>query len=504
MKLSVLLEELEPGMLLPGDLDRDITGIACDSRQVKPGFLFAAVPGRKLDGSDFIEDAIGRGAVAAVSRHEDADRKGPAVRMERGVPTVLVSDVSSALGRLAAAFHGHPARNLQIVGITGTNGKTTTAYIVRDILRAAGREPGIITTIEYEIAGRTIPAVRTTPDAPTLQSLLAEMVSTGCRSVAMEVSSHALVQKRTAGIDYDVAVFTNLTRDHLDYHGTMESYFEAKMLLFKGLGRGSRKTCAVVNLDDPWGRRLAGMDGLEAELLTYGTAPEAAVRAENVQLTRTGSIFRLRTPWGDADARTALLGRFNISNVLAAVGACGALGVDPALMVEALPGIPAVRGRIEEVRISGGPQVFVDYAHTDDALEHVLSTLREITPGRIILVFGCGGDRDKTKRPAMGSVAARLADCSIVTSDNPRSEDPSTIIREICDGYKAAGLGANRLEVIEDRAGAIKRAMTIAGEEDTVLIAGKGHESFQELANTTVPFDDRRVVLELTRGRSDQ
>ena len=500
MKLKELAWEMGTGIRLSAELDRDVTGIVCDSRQVKPGTLFVAVPGGKLDGSAFIGDAVSRGAVGVVRQNEGAGSRAGAVRAEQGVPTIRVADVREALGRLAAAFHGHPSKTLQMVGITGTNGKTTTTYIVRDILRAAGREPGVISTIEYEVAARSIPAVRTTPDAPALQSLLAQMVAAGRGSAVMEVSSHALVQKRTIGTVYDVAVFTNLTRDHLDYHSTMESYFEAKTMLFRALGRDGKDAVAAVNIGDPWGVKLAVMDGIKAAMVTYGAPADAMVRAENVRLTRKGSEFRLHTPWGVADTGTALLGRFNIENVLAAVAACGGLGIDLATMTGVLPGISAVRGRMEEVRIPAGPKVFVDYAHTDDALEHVLSTLREITPGKIILVFGCGGDRDRTKRPAMGAVAARLADCSIVTSDNPRSEDPAAIIDEICDGCRSAGAGIDGLEVIEDRAQAIERAMAVAGPDDTVLIAGKGHESFQEFANTTVPFDDRRVVLGLTKG----
>ena len=268
-------------------------------------------------------------------------------------------------------------------------------------------------------------------------------------------------------------------------------------MLFKELGQAGKDAVAVVNVDDPWGRKLAGMAMSGAEMLTYGSGSEAMVRAENIRLTREGGTFSLHTPWGDIDTRTTLLGRFNISNVLAASAACGALGVDLAVIADTLPVLKPVRGRIEEVPVPGGPQVFVDYAHTDDALEHVLTTLREITPGRIILVFGCGGDRDRTKRPAMGAVAARLADRSIVTSDNPRSEEPSAIIDEICEGYRNAGANHNGLEAIENRAEAIERAITVAEQEDTVLIAGKGHESFQEFANTTVPFDDRSIVLGL-------
>jgi UDP-N-acetylmuramoyl-L-alanyl-D-glutamate--2,6-diaminopimelate ligase len=387
-------------------------------------------------------------------------------------------------------FHGEPADKLQMIGVTGTNGKTTTAYMIKAILDAEGRNAGLIGTVAYSIGARTIPASRTTPDAPTLQNMFAQMVSAGCRSAVMEVSSHALIQRRTEGIDFDVGIFTNLTRDHLDYHQTMESYFEAKTLLFRRLGTGRKHAAAVLNADDPWGRQLSRRSDLTADVLTYGLGHDTTVSAEELQVGSSGSTFRLRTPWGAAKVALRLMGRFNVYNAMAAAAACGALGTDLKTAAAALSSMPSVPGRLEEIPTGRDFQVFVDYAHTDDALSHVLKTLREITNGRLIVVFGCGGNRDRTKRPVMGRVAGELADHSILTSDNPRNEDPARIIAEIREGF---GLGA-AVEVRENRADAIQRAIEIAAKGDVVLIAGKGHENFQEFAGRSIPFDDRQVV----------
>ena len=463
----------------------EVLGLTHDSRHVRPGFVFVGLDGCRQAGWKFAGDAVDRGAIAIVSEHEIVDCPG--------VCGVLVADARQSLGELAAAFHGSPSDCMQIVGITGTNGKTTTAYMIRSAFGAACLRPGLVSTVRYEIGERSIPAVRTTPESPELQGLLAQMVSTGCKTAVMEVSSHGLVQKRTAGIDFDIGVFTNLTRDHLDYHHTMEKYFEAKKLLFRALGKGRKSAVAVINLDDPRGRELCEMDGLDARVITYGTDRRAEVRAEDVVLTPQGSSFSVLTPWGSGEAALRLLGRFNIDNALAAIASCGAAGVDIDCVVGALSRMESVSGRLEEVCTGKGYHVFVDYAHTDDALENVLVTLREFTDGRLIAVFGCGGNRDPGKRRAMGSVAQKLADLTILTSDNPRNEDPADIIAQIRDGFGSAG----NVEAIEDRREAIGRAIEMAGDGDTVVIAGKGHESFQEFKSKTVPFDDRHVVMEL-------
>jgi UDP-N-acetylmuramoyl-L-alanyl-D-glutamate--2,6-diaminopimelate ligase len=483
MKLDTLLPEL-PEAQCRGASTREIAGLACDSRHVRPGWLFVAIPGNKLDGAAFIEDAVTRGAVAVVSEQ--------ALPSLREVAVIRVPNAREALARLASAFYGDPASRLRLVGVTGTNGKTTVAYMIRDVLESVGQSCGLIGTVEYRLGNRVIPASRTTPDSLTLHSYFAQMVQSGCRAAVMEVSSHALDQGRVWGVEFDAAVFTNLTQDHLDYHTTMEAYFEAKRKLFTAVGRGVKPAVAVVNLDDPYGCRLAADPAIHATILTYGRSPQAQVRAEAVKLSAAGSAFRVVTPWGSAAASLRILGGYNISNALAALAACGALGLPLPAILQRLAGLTAVPGRLEQVPCRRGFQVFVDYAHTDDALLNVLQTLREITAGRLIVVFGCGGNRDKTKRPKMGAVAARLADYAVLTSDNPRTEDPLAILGQI-----RAGLGAAPHEVVPDRAEAIRRALELASTGDTVLIAGKGHETFQEFDNRVIPFDDRGIVREL-------
>lgn len=481
MKLSDLLRGVEP-LSVTGTCDGNVEGVVCDSRQVRPGSVFVAIPGYRQDGWGFVADALDRGALAIVSEHEAAST--------RKTCHVHVADARRALALMACEFFGRPSERLSLAGITGTNGKTTVTYMIRDILQDAGLPCGLLTTVEYVVGERVIPSKHTTPEAPTLQSLLAQMVRSSCRAAVMEVSSHALVQKRAYGIDFDVGVFTNLTRDHLDFHKTLESYFEAKSLLFRNLGQGRKAATAVINADDPWGRRLLAIPDLKAKCISYGLSGDAAVRAEGVKLGSDGTTFVVNTPWGSREVRTRLLGRFNVSNALAAVAACGALGVSLEAVSGALMRFVRVPGRLEEIPTGRGFLVFVDYAHTDDALQNVLVTLREITAGRILVVFGCGGDRDVSKRPVMGQVASMFADYTILTSDNPRREDPAEIIRQIRAGF---GNGTN-CELIEDRALAIRRALELARPGDVVLVAGKGHETFQEFSNTTVPFDDRQVV----------
>lgn len=481
MKLQDLVKNVE-SLAIKGQCDEDIVGVTCDSRQVRPGWLFVAMQGQHLNGVDFIEDAIRRGAKAVVSENNDW--------MRRDVSHVRVKDAYKALAEIASTFYQSPSSLMQVVGITGTSGKTTTSFLTKEILRADGRAPGLVGTIRYEIGQREIPANRTTPLADELQAMLARMVKAGCRSAVMEVSSHSLIQKRVYGVDFDIGVFTNLSQDHLDYHQTMDEYFQAKELLFQMLGRDKKKAVAVINLDDPWGSRLAKMKNDRVQLITFGIDSKAMVRAEEVKLGSTQSSFVLRSPWGEASVRLPLMGRFNVSNALAAFAACGALGIDPRLMAETVGKINPVPGRLEIVPHDGGWQVFVDYAHKPDALEKVLITLREIATRRIILVFGCGGDRDKTKRPLMGAVATRLADEVIITNDNCRSEEPAAIAQAI---YQGCGPKSSA-KIILDRAEAIGCALGMARAGDVVLVAGKGHENYQEIGATTLPFDDREVV----------
>ncbi len=484
MKASILLAATQV-LSVQGDAEAEIKGLAFDSRQVKPGQAFFAVPGRNLDGSRFIRDALGRGAAMIVTREELTLARGHAL-------FVRVADVRQVMAEMAAAYYEYPARRLRMLGITGTNGKTTTANMARNVLRAAGLRPGLIGTIRYEIGDRSIPAPRTTPEAIDLHNMLAQMAHAGCQSAIMEVSSHGLVQRRVWGIDYDVAVFTNLTHDHLDYHQTVDGYYEAKSLLFRGL-RGRPGQSALINLDDPHGARLLGLAEKHAPVFSYGIQNQAAmVRAVNLELSARGSAFDVVSPWGTVALRLRLLGRYNVYNALAAFGACAALGVELPVIAPVLNAMQSVPGRLEEIENNAGFQVFVDYAHTEDALKNVLTTMREITAGRLIVVFGCGGDRDRRKRPLMGAVAGELADYAILTSDNPRKENPSDIIAQVRAGFS----GHDNFEVVEDRHEAIVRALTMAERGDVVLVAGKGHENYQEFADTVIPFDDRQVVRE--------
>jgi UDP-N-acetylmuramoyl-L-alanyl-D-glutamate--2,6-diaminopimelate ligase len=467
-----------------GPTDSEILGVAYDSRKVRPGYLFAALPGRLHDGREFISDAVRRGAVAILSEQAE-----PGVR---DVAHIKVSDGRQSLAEVASLFYDDPSSNLQTVGITGTNGKTTVASLVRDILAADGRLPGLVGTVCYEIGDRIIPAARTTPEAPDLQNLLSEMLRAGCKTAVIEVSSHSLVQKRVWGVNFDAVVFTNLTHDHLDYHQDMENYFEAKSLLFSWVQAQGRDAAMIINVDDTWGERLLKDKCDSGHVITYGCRSDAMVRAEDIELSDHGSEFNLQSPWGSKHVSLDLMGRFNISNALAAIATCGGLDVELEIMVDVIAQCKCVRGRLEEVPTRKGFRVFVDYAHTDDALKNVLQTLREIRPQNLILVFGCGGNRDRTKRRAMGAAASQLADHCILTSDNPRQEAPGSIIEAIQDGFG----GHDNFEVVEDRSEAIRRAVTVAQKGDVVLIAGKGHECFQELADRTVPFDDRKQVLE--------
>jgi UDP-N-acetylmuramoyl-L-alanyl-D-glutamate--2,6-diaminopimelate ligase len=484
MRIEALLQVIQP-LTVRGPQSVDVRSIEIDSRRVKPGALFVALPGHHVDGERFVDEAVERGAVAIISQHP--------VKTRATIAQVLVEDARRALAEVSCAFYDHPSSRMEVVGVTGTNGKTTTSFMLRDLLRAAGRHPGLIGTVAYEMGARRIPASRTTPEAPDIQFMLDQMLQAGCDSAVLEVSSHALDQKRVWGVDFNVGVFTNLTRDHLDYHESFEKYFAAKALLFRGLGQMQKSASAVINLDDPWGQRLASIGGSWSECVTFGMHPAATVRASDVEVGLEGSSFRVDSPWGAAAVRLRVLGRFNVSNALAAFSAGGALGLSPETMASALAGFESAPGRLEEIG-SGRPfRVFVDYAHTDDALRNVLTTLRELTASRLTVVFGCGGDRDRSKRPLMGAVAAELADRVYLTSDNPRSEDPGAILENIRSGMP----GSAAVEVIVDREAAIARALTQAGKGDTVLIAGKGHENYQEFAHTVIPFDDREVTRRL-------
>ncbi len=485
MNLAEIVKTVRP-LAVEGTLDREITGITCDSRRVMPGNLFVAVRGERTDGHRFVDAAIDRGALAVVLESDTSFRQR--------VTRIKVSDARRSMAQASAQFYNHPSQGLKVVGITGTNGKTTTAFMVRAIMEGAGFPCGLLGTVQYQIGQRVIPASRTTPESVEIQEMMSQMLRAGCGGVSMEVSSHALDQSRVSEVDFDVAVFTNLSQDHLDYHGTMENYFESKVKLFSALGTVRKAGRAVVNADNAYGRELIKRLGGDHAVVSYGASSAAVVRAEDVRVSAEGSYFIAHTPQGSIPMSLPLIGRYNVSNALAAIGASLALGIDLPIIERALAKFRAVPGRVEKIKIKEEPAVFVDYAHTADALRNVLVTLSELTKGRLIVVFGCGGDRDKGKRKPMGQAAAELADFSILTSDNPRTEDPGEILRQIEEGFWASTV--RRYQVIEDRREAIERALDIARPGDTVLIAGKGHEAYQEFADTVVPFNDRLVVEE--------
>ena len=491
MKLNTILESIKQFSINPR-FDPDIKGLAYDSRQVKPGYIFFALKGQRQDGRLFIQDAVDRGAEVVVT-----ERTGNASSMVNLIgkrqPLILqASNARQSMAQFARAFYNNPSSRLKIVGITGTNGKTTTAFMIKNVFDAAGLQPGMIGTVEYVIGRRVIPATRTTPESIDIQKMLDQMVSADCHSAVMEVSSHALVQKRVSGIDFDAVVFTNLTHDHLDYHQTMDKYFQAKALLFKNLELNIKKPAAVVNVDDSYGKKLAALPDIKAGVITYGLSEQAAVRAINLRMTPRSSQFDVISPWGEVKISLQLPGRYNVSNALTTIGTCGAQGIKPALISEVLQQIVSIPGRLEEIQNNAGFQVYVDYAHTEDALLNVLATLREVATGGLIVVFGCGGNRDRKKRPLMGAVAEQMADYTILTSDNPRQEEPNAIISQIISGFKTR----EKVDVIPDRYEAIARALFVAEKGDVVLIAGKGHENYQEFSNTIIPFDDRQVVRE--------
>jgi UDP-N-acetylmuramoyl-L-alanyl-D-glutamate--2,6-diaminopimelate ligase len=505
MKLADLIPAELGARGAAGEASVEIAGLAYDSRRVRPGSLFFCVPGLRSDGHDFAVAAVRAGAAALVVERP----------LGLGVPEVLVVSARAAMGPAAARFYGDPTAELDVVGVTGTNGKTTTAFLVRALLQAAGRPCGLLGTVTSVVAGGERPVARTTPEAIDLHADFRAMLDGGERACAMEVSSHALELGRTDGVRFAAGVFTNLTQDHLDFHATMEAYFQAKRKLF--LPTAPR--IGVVNLDDPYGRRLAAE---LPEVLTFAIDREADYRASDVQVGFDGCRLRLRTPEGERTLFLPLRGRFNVANALGALAAAHALGCDLDTLVAALERGVRVPGRFESVDAGQDFAVLVDYAHTPDSLENVLQAAHQLINarsgppsglpsvdlpgregGRVVCVFGAGGDRDRGKRPLMGEIAARLADVAIVTSDNPRSEDPDEIIAEILAGAaRGLALGALPVVALADRREAIERAIATAKPGDVVLIAGKGHEQGQEFSEgRKVPFDDVAVAREALRAR---
>src|ERR1700746_3118016 len=481
MQLKTLLATT-PVRQVFGSIDRPVENIAYDSRRVQRHTMFVALRGEKTDGHQFVGHAIDKGASVIVAEREQKDPR---------VTCLLVENTRTALADFSATFYGHPARKLKLAAVTGTNGKTTTTFLIKHICANAGLRCGLSGTVRYEIGERILPAIRTTPESLDLQELLAQIANAGCKATAMEVSSHALAQERTRGIEWNVAVFTNLTQDHLDFHGTMENYFEAKAKLFTELANQKQKTkpAAILNIDDRYGQRLLSKLDKSVAVITYGMGSRADFRASNYRAEFTGTSYQLDARGKSYLVRLPLIGRFNVTNSIAALAAAEVLGINLRSGVLSLGKAAPVPGRLELVPAKRQFQVFVDYAHTPDALGNVLKTLRELQPHRLIAVFGCGGNRDREKSPLMGGIVDRHADYAIITSDNPRKENPDTIVAEIEKGFQST-----HYEKIVDRTQAINRAIELARPHDIVLIAGKGHENYQEFADHTIPFDDIQVA----------
>jgi len=487
------LINLLPTAKIQGDTNLSIEALAHDSRVVIPGTLFVCISGFKTDGHNHIMQAYAQGAVAVIVEK-------PIENIPQGLTVITVADTRAAIKAITPHFFDYPSRKLRMIGVTGTNGKTTTTYLLKSILQEAGYQVGVIGTIQNSIGDRIVPSKNTTPDVIDLQILLAEMVANHIDYVVMEVSSHALALERVTGCEFDVGIFTNMTRDHLDFHMTFENYLAAKARLFQSLsGEDNRKPkkTAVINVDDEASTAILG--NTACTTLTYGIHAAANLKAEHTDIQATGAKFDIVGSFGSMHLTLNITGFFNVYNVLSAVGAALAEGIDPTVIKNALEKFQSVPGRFELVNAGQSFSVIVDYAHTPDGLENILQTAQKIAKERIIVVFGCGGDRDRTKRPIMGKLAATYGDIVIATSDNPRSEDPDVILAEIENGIKD-GLGAEKLyEKISDRRQAIARALHLATKDDIVIIAGKGHEDYQILKDKTISFDDKEVVKEIIR-----
>ena len=486
------LTDLLPGARLVGD-DAAITSIERDSRCVREGALFACITGAHVDAHSFIPNVARAGARAILTQRESVD-------VPDGISVLHVPNIEEALDVIVPYFYDYPARAMRVIGITGTNGKTTTSYLTRAILRHAGRRVGLIGTIQVMMEDEVFPTANTTPDVIVMQQLLAEMRTRKMDTVVMEVSSHALDQGRVAGIEFDTAVFTNLTQDHLDYHKTMENYARAKARLFDLVSAEGAKTgkTAVLNADDAWSKAMRAHT--RCPIISYGVAHDADLMAHNVHLAQDGMDLTLVHKGADVGSlHVGITGLFNVSNVLAATGTALAENVPTADIVAALTAFTGVPGRFELVRAGQDFSVIVDYAHTPDGMENVLRTARAVTAERIIAVFGCGGDRDRTKRPIMGRVGAELADIAILTSDNPRTEDPAAILDEVETGVLPV-IGDKPYEKLVDRRTAIFHAVQRAQKGDTVVILGKGHENYQILKDKTIHFDDRETAREAIGG----
>lgn len=477
MKLSELAKDL-----FDVKKDIEVKAVWDDSRRVTPGSLFAAMPGPVVQGSDFIQDAIAKGASAVLAAPSVVEA------LSGTYPSVIfisVDDPKAVFRSVAERFYGYPSKNVNVIGVTGTNGKTTITYFLEAILAAAGRMSGVVGTVNYRIGGRVIPSKNTTPGCLDNQIFLSGLVKENIPCAVMEVSSHALDQGRVDLIDFKGAIFTNLTGDHLDYHKTMENYFAAKSRLFRGLAKTSY---AVINTDDVWGRKLLLLT--RARAVTYAIDVEADVRAYIKEFSLKGAKFEIKFSGGSIDIDTCFTGKHNVYNILAAFASCLSEGIAPEVIKKGIESLKNVPGRLERIDVGQPFSVFIDYAHTDDGLRNVLEALQKVPHKKLIVVFGAGGDRDKTKRPRMGEVASKLADLAIVTSDNPRNEKPETIIQDII-----AGFTQKNYEILVDRTDAIHRALALAEPWDIVLLAGKGHETYQVLKDGEVDFVERDIVM---------
>jgi UDP-N-acetylmuramoyl-L-alanyl-D-glutamate--2,6-diaminopimelate ligase len=482
MDLAALVTDIR-GCVIDGNPTIDVSGIAYDSRQVKRGDVFIAIEGYKQDGHDHVEQATKMGATAVVVQHF--------VEVPLGVCKIMVPDSRAALSRMASTFYGNPSRRLAITGVTGTNGKTTTCYLLRSIYQASGMSAGMLTTIEYWTGRKKVEAQLTTPESLDVQRILREMVDGGVKVMAMEVSSHALALKRVKDVEFTHGVFTNLTRDHLDFHCDMKDYLESKKILFEKLDAGG---VAAINCDDPCWEEVAS--ATKARVVKFGFTDKADFRATRMDADMKGTRVEVRWENETAEIESHLVGRHNAYNMMASAAVAAYSGIEKEAILSGIQKLKRMPGRLEPYDLPNGAYAFVDYAHTPDGLEKVLSSLKEVASGKIICVFGCGGDRDKGKRPMMGEAVTRLADFAIVTSDNPRSENPEMIIRDITEGIRK-----DNYKVEIDRRKAIEAALSMAGPGDCVLVAGKGHERFQIIGANKIPFDDREVISSLTGGK---
>ncbi|MFE8703632.1 UDP-N-acetylmuramoyl-L-alanyl-D-glutamate--2,6-diaminopimelate ligase [Cytobacillus sp. FJAT-54145] len=486
MNLHTLLDHLHPLVPFNGE-NPEILSIENDNRKVKKGSLFICIKGFTVDGHDFAQSAVDQGAVAIL-----AEKK-----LALNVPVIVVPDTRRAMAVLADAFYGQPSQKLHVIGVTGTNGKTTTSHLIEKVFSDAGQKTGLIGTMYTKIGDQELETKNTTPESLTLQKIFHQMKEEAVETAVMEVSSHALVEGRVHGTDYNVAVFTNLTQDHLDFHHTMEEYQRAKGLLFAQLGNTynyKKPKFAVLNADDR--ASVEYKKSTSAHVITYGIDHQADLQATNIKMGAKGTEFELLSPYGTHKIQMPLIGKFSVYNVLATIGATIASGIPINQVIASIESIKGVPGRFELVHAGQDFTVIVDYAHTPDSLENVLKAIKQFAKGSIHVVVGCGGDRDRTKRPLMAKIACEYSDHPVFTSDNPRSEDPAQIVRDMEEGVKG-----EEYKVIVDRKSAIHHAIQLAKKDDVILIAGKGHETYQQIGNETLDFDDRIVAKEAIKGR---